>query len=170
MYFLSNEMDANWGGEGGGKTLPFSLLIKWRSCSPWTVLIIKYPSSYRDWLHLLMMNISMLPVGRRYLPLVLSWQFCFRRIGHRFSGKFFFLRVFPLILRMHWKLIQPQLVFPFLDYLYEAAGRIDVFSSVAFTFYRSQPSRARWVRRSSEWYHCPTGPYTTPKRERICIV
>lgn len=75
---------------GGGGALPFSLLIKWRSCSPWTVLIIKYPSSCRDWLHLLMMNISMLPVGRRYLPLLLSWPFCFRRIGHRFSGNFFF--------------------------------------------------------------------------------
>lgn len=35
-------------------------------------------------------EVDLLPRGRRYLPLILSWQFCFRRIGHRFSGDFFF--------------------------------------------------------------------------------
>lgn len=35
-------------------------------------------------------EVHLLLIGSQYLPLVLSWQFCFRRIGHRFSGDFFF--------------------------------------------------------------------------------
>lgn len=35
-------------------------------------------------------EVHFLPIGRQYLLVVLSWQSCFKKIGHRFSGDFFF--------------------------------------------------------------------------------
>lgn len=82
-------------------------------------------------------EVDLFPVN--LLPLVLSWQCCFRRIGHRLSRDFFFKSFF--LDPKNALEADPNIVFSFLDYLCEAAGRMDVFNSLDFTFYRSQPCR-----------------------------